>query len=149
VDNTGPSYIGQTDAMLDILSMLAVAGLAIGLMMAARRLEPHWVSKDLQRFICRARIVDDHGVAIGGWNEYRFGFVGETLIEGRKRSMLGPGLPSVWKIARQLPDPPVRREIFLLTPETVDGTYLSIKVPSNSKLVPKMRAAIERTPESY
>jgi hypothetical protein len=129
--------------MLDILSMLAVAGLAIGLMMAARRLEPHWVSKDLQRFICRARVVDERGVAIGGWNEYRFGFVDDGLIEGRKRSMLGPGLPSVWKIAGQLPEPPARREIFLLAPETANGTHLTIKLPASSKLLPRMRAAAE------
>ncbi len=125
--------------------MLVVAAVAIGLMMAARRLEPHWVSKDLQRFICRARVVDDHGVAIGGWNEYRFGFVEDALIEGRKRSMFGPGLPSVWRIASQLPDPPARREIFLLVPETVDGTYLSLKLPAKSKLVPKMLTAINGT----
>jgi hypothetical protein len=135
--------------MLDIVSMLAVAALAIGLMMAARRLEPHWVSKDLQRFICRARIVDDHGIAIGGWHEYRFGFVDDGLIEGRKRSLFGPGLPSVWKIDRLLPDPPARREIFLLIPETVDGTYLSLKLPANSRLLPKMYAAIEGASEIY
>jgi hypothetical protein len=118
--------------------MLAVAAIAIGLMMAARRLEPHWVSKDLQRFICRARVADDHGVAIGGWHEYRFGFGDDGLIEGRKRSMFGASLPGIWKVARHMPDPPARREIFLLVPDTVNGEHLSLKLPANSKLVPRM-----------
>jgi len=124
--------------VLDILSMLVVAGIAIGLMMATRRLEPHWVSKDLQRFICRARVVDDHGVATGGWHEYRFGFNHEGLIEGRKRSMLGSSLPGIWKVAGHLPNPPARREVFLLAPDTVHGDYLSVKLPANSKLVSRM-----------
>jgi hypothetical protein len=51
----------------------------------------------------------------------------------------------VWRIASQLPDPPARREIFLLVPETVDGTYLSLKLPAKSKLVPKMLTAINGT----
>jgi hypothetical protein len=131
--------------MLDILSMLAVAGVAIGLMMAARRLEPHWVSKDQRRFICRARVIDDRGVAIGGWSEYRFAFTDDGLIEGRKRSMWGAGLPGIWRVARQLPDPPARREIFLLVPDTVDGQHLWLKLPAKSVLVPTM---IERAAAS-
>jgi hypothetical protein len=124
--------------MLDILSMLAVAGVAIGLMVATRRLEPHWVSKDQQRFICRARVVDDHGVSAGGWNEYRFGFTDNGLIQGRKRSMWGSNLPGNWRVASQLPDPPARRQIFVLVPDTVNGQQLSLKLPAKSVLVPKM-----------
>jgi hypothetical protein len=126
--------------MLDILSILVVGGIAIGLMIAARRLEPHWVSKDQRRFICRARVVDDHGVSIGRWNEYRFGFTDDGLIKGRKRSMWGAPLPGIWRVARQLPDPPARREIFALVPDTVNGQHLSLKLPAKSVLVPKMIA---------
>jgi hypothetical protein len=129
--------------MLDILSVLAVAGIAIGMMIAARRLEPHWVSKDQRRFICRARAVDDHGTAIGGWSEYRFGITDDGLISGRKRSMWGAPLPGLWRVDSSLPDPPARRQIFVLVPDTVNGQRLWLKLPARSVLVPKMMELAE------
>lgn len=129
--------------MLDILSMLAVAGFAIGLLIAARRLEPHWVSKDQQRFICQARVVDDHGVAAGGWNEYRFSFTSDGMIRGRRRSMWGLHLPGIWRVVRQIPDPPARRQIFVMVPDSVDGQHLWVKLPTRSALLPKMIALTE------
>jgi hypothetical protein len=134
--------------MLDILSMLAVAGVAIGLMMAARRLEPHWVSKDQRRFICRARVIDDRGVAIGGGVNTGSRLPTTASLKGASVPC-GVRVPGVWKSLANYPDPPARREIFLLTPETVNGTYLSLKLPASSKLVPKMRAAIEGASEHH
>lgn len=118
--------------------MLGLMAVAIGLMMAARRLEPHWVSKDRQRFICRAREVDDRGVATGGWHEYRFGFTDEDRVEGRRKGLLGSGSTGVWRVAQRLDDAPTRHEVFLLESDTLDRPHLSIRLPQRSPLVAEM-----------
>jgi hypothetical protein len=59
-------------------------GLFIGgcvfLIWLSRRIEPHWVSKDGQRFTCRVADLSPDAGEVGPWNEARVAATGEENI---------------------------------------------------------------------
>ena len=53
-----------------VLAILVVGG-CIGLIWLAQRIEPHWVSKDGQRFTCRVAELRPQRGEVGQWSEAR------------------------------------------------------------------------------
>lgn len=119
--------------LLGLLVTVVVGGLVIWL---AMRIEPHWVSKDGQRFICRGQIVDDRGNTHGRWNEYRFRVTPDGLVAGARRSLLNRGRAGEgWRVIARSDAPPRRKAIFLLQDPIEPRNMLALRMPANSRAV--------------
>lgn len=114
---------------------LAVIAALIALLVAAVRMEPHWVSRDGRRFICKAQTVDDHGRTTSRWVEYRFRITDDGEVEGRRRSVVGGRSLGVWEVRYRASDPPKRKAVFLLYPRREAGSLLALRLPARSRAV--------------
>jgi hypothetical protein len=71
-----------------VVAFLGVCGVLIWL---SRRVEPHWVSKDGQRFTCRvADLSPQRGGHAGSWNEARVAVNGDALTVAIKPKAFQP-----------------------------------------------------------
>lgn len=125
----------MSQSLADLLSALAAIVILVGLAIAAFKIEPHWVSKDGHRFICKGQYVDDLGNVSGGWHEYRFRIDDNGEIEGKRRSALGGRHAGVWRMRVRSPDPPRRKAVYLLHPVRGTGSMLAIRLPERSRAV--------------
>lgn len=119
------------DAVVTVLG-LAVCG---GLLWVASRIEPHWCSKDGQRFSCRVQRLGQHDQPEGRWVEMR-----ATIIDGglvlRPRGMLHRVTGGDHRVIAKSPDAPRRRAYYV-----VDGSNrLLMRVPSSSRAVASLDA---------
>ena len=119
----------------DLLGLLAIAAVGTVLLWVAFRLEPHWVSRDGTRFICRGQLIDDHGNEMSRWNEYRFRVSPDGEVFAKRRSIAGRAGNGMWRVAARSPDPPRRRAVFLLHPVLDAGSMMAVRMPANSRAV--------------
>ena len=118
--------------LLGFLATIAVGGAVIWL---ALRIEPHWVSKDGQRFICRAQLIDDRGNTHGRWNEYRFRITPEGLVAGGRRSLLSRSTGGGWRVVARSDAAPRGKAVFLLQDPVDTHNMLALRMPANSRAV--------------
>jgi hypothetical protein len=128
--------------MSDVLYLLAVVVIGGVLVWFAFRMEPHWVSKDGQRFICKGQIMDRHGNTHGGWHEYRARVVDDdhessqrAHVEVTRRGIVGRRQRSRWTVAVRSQHPPRRKAIFLLHPIDDSEFMLALRMPEGSRAV--------------
>lgn len=121
--------------MSDLVGFLAVVLVGGGLIWLALRIEPHWVSRDGQRFICRGQLIDDRGNTQSGWNEYRFRITPEGEVAANRRGLLAGrrAIPGVWRVAARSDSAPRRKAVFLLHPVRDAGSMMAIRLPANSR----------------
>ena len=119
----------------DLLTLIGVVVIGGALIWVAFRMEPHWVSKDGQRFICRAQLIDDHGNTQGRWHEYRFRITEDGEIAASRRSFVGRAGTGIWRVAARSPDPPRRKAVFLLRPVHDAGSMMAVRMPASSRAV--------------
>jgi hypothetical protein len=109
------------------------------------RMEPHWVSKDTNRFMTNAQVIEGHGQA-GRRMEVRATFTddGHVLI-GRRRVLKSD--PAVYRVTAKSPQPPKGKAIYLLerVPKPDDGSLLMLRMPASSPVIARMDAANART----
>lgn len=118
--------------LFTLAAVIAGGGLILWL---AFRMEPHWVSRDGSRFICRGQLIDDHGHEMGRWNEYRFRVTPEGEVFATRRSFVGRSGNGLWRVAARSPDPPRRRAVFLLHPVLDAGSMMAVRMPATSRAV--------------
>lgn len=126
--------------MGDSLYLLTVIAIGTVLVWFAFRLEPHWVSKDGRRFICKGQLMDRHGNTHGGWHEYRVR-VAETdphdsdrpEVHAARRGIMGRRQRGVWRVTARSQDPPRRKAVFLLHPATGAEFMLALRMPARSR----------------
>jgi len=123
-------------SFLDLVVTLVVIAVLIGMLVAAMRMEPHWVSRDGRRFISKAQLVDDHGRTTSRWIEYRFRITEDGEVEARRRSILGGRNRGVWEVRYRATDAPRRKAVFLLYPRREAGSLLAVRLPARSRAVP-------------
>ncbi len=127
--------------MSDVLWVVGFVALIGGLYYAAFRVDPHWVSKDGQRFICHGQLVDQYGNTLQNWREYRFEVIDDKRIFGRRRSRWTRSAQGVWRVAAKSDNPPRKREVYLLTSAESDNTdQMAIRMPASSRAVPVLEA---------
>ncbi len=124
-----------------LVLVLAVMG---GLWWIGYRMEPHWVSKDGQRFMCGAQEFFD-GQLLGHPRETQVAFLGGGALQiGQKRMMRRQR--SLWKLVGKSSDPPKGLEIYVAQ-EKVDGVamqMLALRIPKKSKCIALLDAELER-----
>ena len=127
--------VGHTRRVMELLGFLltvTIGGLLVWLVL---RMEPHWVSKDAQRFICRAQLIDDRGNTHGGWNEYRFRITPDGLVAGTRRSMFSRSTGGGWKVMARSDDAPLRKAVYLLQDPIDANKMIALRMPASSRAV--------------
>lgn len=121
----------DTGAMSDVVSTLTTFVLIGGLVWMVFKLEPHWASKDGKRMIARIQPLGQHDEPEGRWREMRV-FIDGNIIALSTRGIGSSGLRGTYRAKGKSPEPPRRREIYIL-----QGEYrVLLRVPSNSRAVP-------------
>lgn len=109
------------------------------------RMEPHWVSKDGERFVCGAQEFF-HGSLAGHPRETQVAIMaGGTLHITQKKVMRRQR--SLWLLVGKSADPPKNLEIYVAQ-QTVDGvatpTMLALRIPKKSKCVAMLDAELAK-----
>ena len=136
-------------AVLDVLGLIAVVAVCGGMLYVANRIEPHWVAKDQRRFLTVAHDIDQFGLQAGRKHEVRVHVDPDNdalLIRGR--SLVRPS-SGVWMVHAKAPEPPKGRAVYIL--KKVSGTSvadtMALRLPENSKMVPRLEELLATTRE--
>lgn len=127
---------------LNFVSAMVFLGVLIGLLLALRRLEPHWVSRDGLRFIASAEQVDAYGLVEGRRSEHRFSIELDGTVWAMRRAMIGYRPRTCWRVEGRSDSPPPRREIFLLRSLDDRATLLAVRLPAKSRAVQTLAALL-------
>jgi hypothetical protein len=123
---------------IDIAGLLGIVAVCGGLYYLSSRIEPHWVAKDRSRFLTVAQDLDQHGMPVGRRRDVRVTIddEGEGLLVS-KRSMLKPS-SAMWTVKSM--STRGKRNIYVLRPAspTADVALLALRVPKDSKVVPRL-----------
>ena len=132
----------------DVLWAVGFAALLGGMYYLAYKVEPHWVSKDGERFICMGQVMDHHGNPRSGWREYRVEVRWDGSVATRRRSRWVRSDARTWRMRARSDDPPKRKAIYLLAaerpeqdvraqrrPSPFDDDLLAIRLPESSRAI--------------
>lgn len=122
-------------------STLALLGAfaACGLMLwGASRIEPHWVSKDGERFTCRVQRLGQYDAPTGAWREMR-ALAEDEGVRLSARGIRGRELRGVYKVLAKSDTPPKKREIYICE----GPTRIILRLPSSSRAIPVLDAFLE------
>ena len=125
--------------MNDLLWTIGAIAVCGALFLLAMRIEPHWVSKDRERFLTTAEPTDRYGLSSGRRREVRVTILPDGGLAVSRRS-IQRSTSTVWRIQGKSPKPPQGKEIYLLRPipDDLTGQMLALRVPKGSKIVPRL-----------
>ena len=136
--------IGHAVAV-EYLWLVVVFGVMGGMWWIGYRMEPHWMSKDGQRFMCGAQEFF-HGQLGGRPRETQVGFLAGGALHITQKRMLRRQR-SLWTLIGKSSDPPKGLEIYVAQ-ERVDGvakpTMLALRIPKKSRCIALLDAELER-----
>jgi hypothetical protein len=139
------------------LLVIGVVAACLFMLWLARRMEPHWVSKDGTRLICYGQGMTRLGLPIGKWRELRIMKVGGDTLEVKpRRGTLaipkdtptltmggffgrgGPKRATYWRVTGRAESDSRRRVIYLLSGCTQEDMpdILAVRMPATSKAIP-------------
>ena len=119
--------------MADVVLTIGAVAVCVAMLVAASRMEPHWASKDGERFIARVQALGPHDVPDGAWREMRFLVDGRSLIAG-SRGFRGARLRGHYSVVAKSPNPPKKKAIYVLSgPQRV-----LVRLPENSRAIPHL-----------
>ena len=153
-------------AMTSILLLLAALGVCGLMLWGSYKIEPHWVSKDGQRFVCYGQGISNRGESYGRWRELRVTKMRDGTVELRPRhgSLVkdrhAAGMSSArttpmarvvkrqsqrityWKVNGASPDPPPRRIVYFLTgnDDPTMPEMLALRLPLKSRAIPMLES---------
>ncbi len=117
-----------------------------GLYYLSSRIEPHWVAKDRSRFLTVAQDLDQHGIPVGRRRDVRVHMddESESLLVSR-RSIMRQDSGTIWTVKSR--STKGKRNIYVLRPEepSADVGLLALRVPKDSKVVPRLDELLEIT----
>lgn len=109
------------------------------------RIEPHWVSKDGQRFLCAGQRLTVKGDPLGRWRETRVILYDDGRVQvDQKRFMRRSS--THWKVSAEATDPPRGKAVFLLEGFDAQAApiLLALRLPADSRAIPRVRPLIRR-----
>lgn len=118
----------------DLFWFLVSVLIIVGLLLVARRIEPHWSNKAGDRFTCRVQVIDHKGRAEGRWRDAR-----ATVVDDRvsitKKVLPGPGMDGVPReVIGRSASSPWGVVVFVLDGEP----YVAVRVPKSSPAVARL-----------
>ncbi len=109
------------------------------------RMEPHWVSKDGQRFMCGAQEFF-HGVLAGHPRETQVAIMNGGALHITQKKMMRRQR-SLWTLVGKSADPPKGLEIYVAQ-QSVDGvptqTMMALRIPKKSKAIAILDAELAK-----
>jgi hypothetical protein len=126
--------------MVDVLWGIAALAVLAGMAWLGYKIEPHWVSKDGERFLCVAQVLDYSGEPLTRWKECRVAIDHAVLRVDQKRRLRRP-LTTYWKLEAESAEPPRRKVVFVGRRRTDDGIdeLISFRMPAKSRATVKLR----------
>jgi hypothetical protein len=123
--------------MSSVLWFVGAVTVCIGMLVVARRIEPHWVAKDGMRFLTTSELVDRYGKVVGRRREVRAELLADGDLMITHRSIVRSA-SSVCRIQAKSPNPPAGRQVYVLqaVPPAADGSMLALRLPETSPMVP-------------
>ena len=116
-----------------------------GMWWVGYRMEPHWASKDGQRFLCGSQEFF-HGMLAGHPRETQVAIMAGGTLHITQKKMLRRQR-STWTLAGKSADPPKKLEIFVAQ-QSIDGTptqtMLALRIPKKSKCVAILDAELAK-----
>ena len=116
-----------------------------GMWWVGYRMEPHWVSRDGERFMCGAQEFF-HGQLGGHPRETQVAFVAGGSLHITQKRMLRRKR-SLWWLVGKSADPPKGLEIYVAQ-QTVDGvatpTMLALRIPKKSRCIALLDAELAK-----
>lgn len=138
------SSMRQAGAVDVVWLFLAIAFCA-GLLYLGYRLEPHHVSKDGSRFLTTGQWLSPQGGTNGRQREVWVTVLasGQLQVDVKRRMHHDV---THWAIEGKAPNPPPRREVYVLhSPDALGGTQrMTIKLPAKSRAVDALDDALAR-----
>ena len=128
--------VGHTRDSMDFFWLAATVGVFGGLVWYAFRIEPHWVSKDGRRCICRGQRIDHHGATQDRWREYRADVLDDGVVSVRRRSLVSRGPGALFRVVSRGPDATRKRAVFVLRGYDNPDAYVLLRMPASSAAVP-------------
>ena len=136
--------MGQAGAVDVVWLFLAIAFCA-GLLYLGYRLEPHHVSKDGSRFLTTGQWLTPQGGTDGRQREVWVTVLasGQLQVDVKRRMRHDVTL---WAIEGKVPNPPPRREVYVLhSADALGGAQrMTIKLPAKSRAVDALDNALAR-----
>lgn len=124
--------------MADVALTVGAVIACVAMLVAASRMEPHWASKDGQRFIARVQALGPHDLPDGQWREMRFLVDGDSLIVG-SRGFRGSRLRGHYVVVAKSPSPPAKKAIYVLS----GPQRALLRLPENSRAIERLDAMLE------
>jgi hypothetical protein len=126
----------------DVLWTVLFVGIIVVLWFIAYRMDPHWVSKDGERFIANAQLMDHHGKTLGTWKEYRFEVLSDGTIASRRRSRWFPKDIRQWRVRARSEDKSPKKTIFVFAETDPGGYMFAVRMPASSRAVPVLERLV-------
>lgn len=117
-------------ALIDALSAIALLGICGGLLWLLSRYEPHWASKDGRRMFARIQTLGPGDQPEGTWKDVRVFVDGDHLVISA-RGLRAWKMRGRYRPLAKSPDPPARREIYVLQGET----RILLRLPATSRAI--------------
>jgi hypothetical protein len=133
---------------IDIVGLLGIIAACGGLYYLSSRIEPHWVAKDRTRFLTVAQDLDQHGIPVGRRRDVRVHMDDESeILLVSRRSIMKPDSGTIWTVKSKTTKG--KRNVYVLRPEepSADVGLLALRVPKDSKVVPRLDEMLEITGE--
>jgi hypothetical protein len=128
----------------DLLWAVGTIVVLVGMLIVAYRMEPHWVSRDGQRFLCNAQPLDELGNRMGRWREMRVTIMSDGRLNVAKRALVMGRANGYWELRAKSPTPPRGKVVYLLANPTEDkaSDLLAIRLPAKSRAIPHLDALL-------
>lgn len=105
----------------------------------AIRVEPHWASRDGQRFVARVQMLRSGDQPEGRWREVRARVTPHRTVLMRPRGLAAASARGEWRIVTVTVEQRRRRAIYLAT--SIHGTgRLVLRIPLSSRARPVLDA---------
>jgi hypothetical protein len=102
-------------------------------------IEPHWVSKDGERMMCMAQLLDAQHQPVGRWREVKAARLPEGTwhITRRARTPRGRLPAEVWRVESRMAEAPRKRAHYLARARHQDGSaaFLVLRLPASSQMI--------------
>jgi hypothetical protein len=127
----------DSSSVLSWLLLIAFLGGCVLLLWLARRIEPHWVSKDGQQFTCRvAELFPDRG-EVGPWSEARVAINGDNglTVAVKPKLLRLPGHRNPIRVLRVAGRADSDRKGVVVYMLTGPEAQMALRLPKRSRAV--------------
>lgn len=129
-----------------VVVFIGIVVVCAAMVYAAVLLDPHWVSKDGQRFLCAAQYIGQYGEPQERMRETRIIVLSDGTLEVSQKRMRRRRT-SLWRLVGKLPDPPRNKVVYVLEERGEprnNAAALAVRLPEKSRAVTTLDAVLER-----